>query len=145
MTQEGLFSNLFWPFITEHVTLWIVIAMICHSVRIYIPKCGEHPKTMNWIVDASKRDTVQTKFCTYFGWLLRTFTWGPSHSNSGDPPWNWVKVFFQTFVGVNVIVTTKPFKVAPFLTDWVNYKQMKQATSSLHPPPFLKTWWHGIC
>ena len=41
--------------------------------------------------------------------------------------WNWVKVFPQTFVGVNVIVTTKPFKVAPFLTDWVNYKQIKQA------------------
>ena len=39
------------------------------------------------------------------------------------------KSFTQTFVGVNVIVTTKPFKVAPFLTDWVNYKQIKQAMS----------------
>ena len=39
------------------------------------------------------------------------------------------KSFPQTFVGVNVIVTTKPFKVAPFLTDWVNYKQIKQALS----------------
>ena len=50
------------------------------------------------------------------------------------------KSFPQTFVGVNVIVTTKPFKVAPFLTDWVNYKQIKQAmmgllaTEKLHCP-----------
>ena len=50
------------------------------------------------------------------------------------------KSFPQTFVGVNVIVTTKPFKVAPFLTDWVNYKQIKQAmgplaTEKLHCSP----------
>ena len=50
------------------------------------------------------------------------------------------KSFPKTSVGVNVIVTTKPFKVAPFLTDWVNYKQIKQAmmgllaTEKLHCP-----------
>ena len=41
------------------------------------------------------------------------------------------KSFPQTFVGVNVIVTTKPFKVAPFLTDWVNYKQIQPAMGLL--------------
>ena len=47
-----------------------------------------------------------------------------------------VKSFPQTFVGVNVIVTTKPFKVAPFLTDWVNYKQIQPAMALLPPASF---------
>ena len=46
------------------------------------------------------------------------------------------KSFPQTFVGVNVIVTTKPFKVAPFVTDWVNYKQIQPAMGLLPPASF---------
>ena len=48
-----------------------------------------------------------------------------------------VKSFPQTFVGVNVIVTTKPFKAAPFLTDWVNYKQIQPAMGLL-PTMFIR-------
>ena len=51
------------------------------------------------------------------------------------------KSFPQTFVGVNVIVTTKPFKVAPFLTDWVNYKQI-QPTMSLLPTTSIRNICH---